>query len=658
MHPHKDRATGPKAETAGGRAAVAILQPKSWGVLMLPETVMARLEAIPTLATSGKRVNGLHRLMGSRLLWEQGLKKIVSNRGAMTPGVDGETFADFGPEDLDPLIASVVAGAYKPKPVRRVFIPKGKGKRRPLGIPTRDDRLVQEVARQLLERIYEPVFSNASHGFRPRRSCHTALEHVKAVWTGVKWLVDVDVAGFFENIDHDVLLKLLRKRIDDEKFVGLIGDMLKAGVMEGRTHNPTYSGTPQGGIVSPILANIYLHELDEFIAGRIAAFEKGKVRATNPEYGRVAARIAKRRARLKRLQASDNADLAAIEVLISEIKALSKQMRTLPSRDAMDAGYRRLRYCRYADDFLIGVIGSKDDARRIFAEVGSFLTTELALSVSEEKSGIRKASDGAAFLGYEVRTYTGRQWTVRSQRGSQHFSRRPPSEVMQLSVPWEKVFGFAARKGYGDMAVLKAKHRNILLSCSDVEIVLAYNAELRGFANYYALARDVKQKLNRLEFIQRWSMFKTMASKHKSSVRAVAARMRSGQEYSVGYVVDGQPRSVKVWKLMYLDRGWVDKAKVDIPPRTQIYSHSRTDWVDRQNARQCSACGRTDRPCQVHHVDGLADIAQRGFAAEMKAARSRRTRVLCDLCHLDLHRGRLSDTRNMNGIIAAESRMQ
>ncbi|WP_082759548.1 group II intron reverse transcriptase/maturase [Sphingomonas sp. CCH5-A5] len=271
---------------------------------------------------------------------------------------------------------------------------------------------------------------------------------------------------------------------------------------------------------------------------------------------------------------------------------------------------------------------------------------------------IRKASDGAAFLGYEVRTYTGRQWTVRSQRGSQHFSRRPPSEVMQLSVPWEKVFGFAARKGYGDMAVFKAKHRNILLSCSDVEIVLAYNAELRGFANYYALARDVKQKLNRLEFIQRWSMFKTMASKHKSSVRAVAARMRSGQEYRVDYLVDGQPRSVKVWKLMYLDRGWVDKAKVDIPPRTQIYSHSRTDWVDRQNAKQCSACGRTDRPCQVHHVEGLADIAQRGFAAEMKAARSRRTRVLCDLCHVDLHRGRLSDTRNMNGIIAAESRMQ
>lgn len=625
---------------------------------MLPETVMARLEAIPTLAASGKRVNGLHRLMGSRLLWEQGLSKIASNRGAMTPGVDGETFADFCPDDLDPLIASVTSGAYKPKPVRRVFIPKGKGKRRPLGIPTRDDRLVQEVARQLLERIYEPVFSNASHGFRPGRSCHTALEHVKAVWTGVKWLVDVDVAGFFENIDHDVLLTLLRKRIDDEKFVGLIGDMLKAGVMEERVKTPTYSGTPQGGIVSPILANIYLHELDEFIAGRIAAFEKGKNRTKNPDYQRLAGRLVRERKRLKRLQACDNADDGKVKAILADIDAMSKQMRTLPSGDAMDAGYRRLRYCRYADDFLIGVIGSKEDARRVFAEVGAFLTNVLALSVSEEKSGIRKASDGAAFLGYEVRTYTGRQWTVRSQLGSQHFSRRPPSEVMQLNVPWEKVFGFASKKEYGDLAILKARHRTRLLNCSDVEIVLAYNAELRGFANYYALARDVKFKLNRLEFIQRWSMFKTLASKHKSSVRAVAARMRSGQEYYIGYDVDGQPRSVKVWKLMDLKRDRIDAVKVDIPPTTQIYANSRTDWIDRQNAKQCTACGRTDRPCQVHHVRGLADVAQPGFVAMMKAARTRKTRVLCDLCHADIHRGRLPDSRNMDGNIAAESRMQ
>ena len=612
---------------------------KSWGMLMLPDTVMARLEAIPTISASGKRVNGLHRLMRSPLLWEQGLRKIASNRGARTPGIDGKTFEDFGPERLAPLIASVATGAYKPKPVRRVFIPKGKGKRRPLGIPTRDDRLVQEVARQLLERIYEPVFSKASHGFRPGRSCHTALEQVKAVWTGVKWLVDVDVAGFFENIDHDILLKLLRKRIDDEKFIGLIRDMLKAGVMEGRVHTLTYSGTPQGGIVSPILANIYLHELDEFMAGKIAAFEKGKTRANNPKYAKLSRRILKLRRRLADAQAKGTADQVTVKASLAEIDTLSKQMRTLPSGDAMDAGFRRLRYCRYADDFLIGVIGSKDDARGVFAEVRTFLTEALALTVSEEKSGIRKASDGATFLGYEVRTYTGRQWTVRSQNGAQHFKRRPPSEVMQLNVPWERVTAFVARKEYGDWSRLKAGHRNHLLSCSDVEIVLAYNAELRGFANYYALARDVKFKLNRLEYLQRWSMFKTMARKHKSSVRIVASRMRKGLEYYAGYEVGGQLRSVKVWKMTDLNRDRIDPSKVDIQPWTQIYSESRTDWVDRKNAKQCEACGRSDLPCHVHHVRGMADVAHRLPFAKKTIARARTTKVLCVPCHKAIHGG-------------------
>jgi RNA-directed DNA polymerase len=134
--------------------------------------------------------------------------------------------------------------------------------------------------------------------------------------------------------------------------------------------------------------------------------------------------------------------------------------------------------------------------------------------------------------------------------------------------------------------------------------------------------------------------------------------MRSGQEYSVGYVADGQPRSVKVWKLMDLKREWIDPAKVDTPPWTQIYSHSRTDWVDRQNAKQCEACGRTDRPCHVHHVEGLADVKHRGLATMMKAARARKTKVLCDLCHADIHRGQLPDSRIMSGLIAAESRMQ
>ena len=141
----------------------------------------------------------------------------------MTPGVDGQTFDGMTLARLDRLVQSVAEGRYRPRPVRRVYIPKGNGKMRPLGIPTADDRIVQEAARMVLAAIYEPVFSKHSHGFRAGHSCHTALEEIRKTWTGVKWLIEVDVRGFFDNIDHDILLGLLARRIDDPVFIDLIG---------------------------------------------------------------------------------------------------------------------------------------------------------------------------------------------------------------------------------------------------------------------------------------------------------------------------------------------------------------------------------------------------------------------------------------------------
>ena len=189
---------------------------------MLPNTIEKAVGSLPTVVRSGRRVNGLFRLMKAPLLWELAYQKIAPNKGAMTPGVDGETFDGFSPEKVHSIISRLADGTYRPSPVRRVYIPKANGKKRPLGVPTTEDRLVQEVVRTLLEQIYEPLFSQHSHGFRPGRSCHTALEQIRAVWTGVKWLVDVDVVGFFDNIDHDVLLGLLEKRIADQRFIALL----------------------------------------------------------------------------------------------------------------------------------------------------------------------------------------------------------------------------------------------------------------------------------------------------------------------------------------------------------------------------------------------------------------------------------------------------
>ncbi len=175
----------------------------------------------------------------------------IKGRSAITPGTDANTLDGFSEKRVEHIITRLKDGSYKPNPVRRVYIPKANGKKRPLGIPSGDDKLVQEVVRNLLERIYEPIFHPNSHGFRPKRSCHTALDHIRHHWTGMKWIVDMDIQGFFDTIDHSVMINLVEKRIDDRRFVNLVGDMLAAGYLEDWKYHKTFSGTPQGGILTP-----------------------------------------------------------------------------------------------------------------------------------------------------------------------------------------------------------------------------------------------------------------------------------------------------------------------------------------------------------------------------------------------------------------------
>jgi group II intron reverse transcriptase/maturase len=316
---------------------------------MQTDTILKRIEKLPALSQAGKRINGLHRLMRSSDLYEIAYNKVARNKGAMTPGVDGETFDGMSLDKLANIARKVADGRYRPQPVRRVYIPKSNGKLRPLGIPTAEDRLVQEVVRIILEAIYEPVFSKHSHGFRSGRSCHTALEEIRNTWTGAKWLVEVDVKGFFDNIDHNIMLKLIAKRIDDAKFVAVIGDMMKAGWIEDWKFERTYSGTPQGGIVSPLLANIYLHELDQYMETKRQAFDRGVKRRANPAYAARTRRISELRKEIDDIR-METADVALIEPLRAQIKVIEKERREMSSVDPMDANFRRLRYCRYADD--------------------------------------------------------------------------------------------------------------------------------------------------------------------------------------------------------------------------------------------------------------------------------------------------------------------
>ncbi len=614
-------------------------------MLMLPDTVEKRLGSIPDLSRQGKRINGLFRLMAEPFLWEQAYAEIASNKGALTRGATENTFDGFSLERVQRIIARIKEGSYRFTPVRRVYIPKTNGKMRPLGVPTADDKLVQGVVKLLLEQVYEPVFSRHSHGFRRGRSCHTALSAIKDTWQGVKWLVDVDVVSFFDNIDHGILLNLLSKKIDDKRFLRLVEGMLKAGYLDDWVFHATYSGTPQGGVVSPILANIYLHELDQFLRGLKARFDKGTRRAENPRYRNLTISIYARRRRIDRLKAQGRED--EIEKVQRKIKELEAERSPLSSRDWFDPKYRRLLYCRYADDFLIGVIGSKADAREIMRDVTEFLRDILALEASPDKSKVSKASKGTVFLGYVVRTITGNR-VIRKRIGRRHYRSRDPSDRIHLRVPRDRLVRFNQRKGYGDLGRLKALHRRYLIDSSVLEIVLAYNAEMRGLANYYRLAYIAKFSLRKLHFLWQTSLLKTLSFKLRLSVNQVAHRLRVRDGLAVRFQVDGKERVVEVFTLKHLHRLPERGTAVDIIDDAH-FTKLRSDVIDRLYARTCEHCGVTDVPCEVHHVRKLADMKNAPLWQQVAAARRRKRVVLCEPCHNALHAGKLVYRNNQQG---------
>ncbi len=605
---------------------------------MRSEVVEKRLTSILVLSRQGKRINGLFRLLSCPSIWERAYEDIAVNDGALTPGVDPTNTLDgFSLERVKRIIASVMDGSYRFAPARRHYIPKPDGRKRPLGIPTADDKLVQAAVKILLEHVYEPIFSKDSHGFRKGRSCHTALSEIHDYWTGVKWLVEVDVTSFFDNVDHDILLNLLRKRIDDERLIGLIGRMLKAGYMEDWTFHKTFSGTPQGGVISPILANVYLHELDEYMERKQAGFDHGKGRRTTPEWHALCLKIYSRRKKIKYRKERGNE--SEIPQLVSEIRELEQKRRNVPCTDWADPNYRRLRYCRYADDFLIGIIGSKAEAVAVLEDVQLYLSTHLRLTTSPAKTRVRKASTGTAFLGYTVRTHTYRGHYYR-RRVERKTLVKVAGDRVQLHVPIDKLAKFAERNRLGSYHKNRGAKRSELENHADVEIIARYNAQMRGLVEYYKLGTEWRREVGRLYHIWWRSLMSTLACKHKCSAAKICARLRTKDGLGLWYESRKGARFLRVFALTHIADGKAVRANPDRMPTHHIAAHS--DVVARLQARVCQACGTSDVPVEVHHVRRLKDVKDRSLQVRVKAARTRKRIVLCAPCHDALHAGRLT----------------
>jgi group II intron reverse transcriptase/maturase len=321
-------------------------------------------------------------------------KHLQANNGASTKGVNEDTADGFSEDTVNNIIKSLTDGSYLSSPARRTYIRKSNGKMRPLGIPTFTDKLVQEVLRMILEAVYEPIFLDCSCGFRPERSCHTALAQITKGFNGIQWFIEGDIKGCFDNIDHHVLVGLINSKIKDARLIQLIWKFLKAGYVEDWKYHTTNSGTPQGGIVSPILANIYLHELDKLVLNLVNEFNKPADREHTIEYDRLAQRIYRLNPKIKAASGGDRATLVARKM------EMRSQLRKTPCKSQTD---KVIKYVRYADDFIIGVNGSKEDCIRIKCELSKFVANALRMELSDEKTLITHSNEHARFLGYDVR---------------------------------------------------------------------------------------------------------------------------------------------------------------------------------------------------------------------------------------------------------------
>ena len=566
----------------------------------------------------GLPLTQLYRQMFNRDLYLLAYGNIYSNQGAMTPGASAETADGMSEEKIDQIIEAMRHERYWFAPARRTYIPKKNGKLRPLGLPSWSDKLVGEVVRLLLEAYYEPGFSDLSHGFRKGRGCHTALRKIHDTWTGTVWFIEGDISDCFGSLDHETLLGILAEKIQDQRFLRLIRNMLKAGYLEDWEYHDTLSGVPQGGTVSPILSNVYLHKLDEFVERElIPQYTRGALRKGNTEYWRVRARQNRARKRGDRAAARD----------------LGKQLRTLPSADPMDPDYRRLQYTRYADDHILGFTGPKAEAEEIKARLARFLRETLGLELNQQKTLITHArSQPARFLGYHVRI---QHCDTKRTNG-----RRSVNGKIALRVPPDVIKAQCAR--YRQQG--KPWHRSRLQNLDDYDIVRTYGAEYRGVVGYYLLAQDV-WRLGTLHWHAVTSMLKTLGAKHRSTVTKMAARHRAKIETRDGPRTCFEARKHREGKKDLVARfGGIilrqDRRAVIRDPAPAPVPYPRKELITRLRRRECELC-ETGTTVAVHQVTSLKELGKPGPGqpawAALMARMRRKTLIVCAACHEHVH---------------------
>lgn len=599
------------------------------------------VKVLDIISDRGKRKLSLYRIY--RLFYNKELfliayQNIYANKGAMTKGVTNETVDGMSIAKIDRIIDRLKREIYRFAPVRREYIKKkGSKKQRPLGLPTWSDKLLQETIRLILNAYFDPQFSDTSHGFRSNRGCHTALDAIRAKtgWKSVKWFLEGDIRDCFGSIDHGVLLGILAEKVKDNRFLRLMKQFLECGYLEDWKYNVTLSGCPQGGILSPLLSNIYMDKFDQYMEKDILpAYNRGGRRAENKTYKTL------RKQMEKYMRHQD----------WKTVKELHKQRQSIPSKDTNDPAFRRLYYIRYADDWLLGFSGPRQETVKIKEEIKTFLTTELKLTLSEEKTLITHAkTEKARFLGYDIHVL--QQDTKHDRRGQ-----RSINGVIGFRIPDEKMKDKARLFKKGG----KATHRKERTINSDFDIIAQYQSEFRGFAQYYLLAYNAHQ-LHGLKRTMELSLARTLANKFKTTVNKIfkkykTTRKTGEQSYKVlqtEVIREGKKPLVTYFGGFKL--GFKKDAVIeDALPTGKVYN-IKSQLIERLLKDTCELCESRGN-IEMHHVKKLRDLENNGrkekpeWMKRMIAMR-RKTLAVCYECHTKIHSGNYNGKRLTNATV-------
>lgn len=551
--------------------------------------------------------NDIYRLMFNERLFEIAYENLKSKPGNMTPGIIPTTLDGFSIEVIQGIIKELKGESFKFKPGRRVRIPKASGGERPLTVAPPRDKIVQEVMRMILEAIFESSFSENSHGFRPNKSCHTALRQIFTKFGVATWYIEGDISKCFDSFNHDTLIKIIKVKIKDERFIRLIIKTLKAGYFEFGEYRHSLAGTPQGSIISPILCNIYMNELDKKIEVIQARFSKGEKARGNP------------------LWISYNNKKSRSKTLIEKLKWHKLQLK-VPSKDPNDPHFKKLVYVRYADDWIIGIRGSREECVVILKEIKEFLKDRLHLDLSENKTLITNAKKGKAlFLGTKIfkphhQSYSrSLGFTKRTGRG------------IRLEIPMDRII-----KKLKEANFLKdgmSAPRFLWMSNSKDQIIALYNSVYRGIMNYYSFAHNLGKVSGFVHTTLKSSCAKLLAAKFTlKSQRHVFDKFGKNLKWSdVIAFVDP----------IYKIKPWDFKIKSDKTSSScngivkTLYAESIS--IATLKDLVCSNCGSKYR-VEMHHVRQMKDLNPKLSKIDALMAKRRRKQIaLCRECHMKHH---------------------